>query len=827
MLILQPDPRVMITLRLFPKGARSVVLGATWGVALLLFILSLLSPDLVGWGFIALSAAVPVLFVVLFFERGIEHPPRSEEVAAVLEKDAQGKRVNVAPLLPDELTHALPFLRSPSVERILRALLDTAKGKAILARLGIPVQQAHDILSELTPDDAEASRNRLVQALDASLKHAQKRGHETVRFADAVIGFIEASEVFQKFLFDRDILPEDLDLVAHWEDEREHRLTAQEIFWSRENLLAVRPFGRAWSFGYTPTLDRFSLELTEAISRPERNPHAVMRLREVTVLERGLAKSSSANALLVAEPGSGAKDIPALFARRVATGASHPLLNYRRVVAVDFGAAVAGLETVGAIEERIRKMLSEAAKAGGVIMFVENFHALVDPEFGVTPVDLTATFLPFLEGERIQLVGTTTFEGLHGSIEKRAELSQLFTHIPVHEPDVKEATEILLAAVPAFEAKHQIYIPYATIKATVAFADKTIQDTPFPKKAFDVLEDALIDVSQRGEKMLTAAHVAEVIAQRTKVPVGAITEEEREKLLELEDIIHERIVDQKEAVALISDALRRARAGVTPAGSTRPIGTFLFMGPTGVGKTETAKALAEVYFGSDERMVRVDMSEFQGVDALARLVGSSTTGQEGWFVNAIRDNPFTLVLLDEFEKAHRKVLDLFLQVFDEGKMKDGWGRGVTFTHTIIIATSNAGAEFIRQYLKGGKDPEGLSDALCEEVLQRGLFRPELLNRFDAAVVFKPLGLPEVKEIARRMLRRFSQSIEKEKGIMITVTDEALGQIIEEGFNQEFGARELRRVMQDTIETITAKKLIAEEVKRGDTLTITVADLADV
>ena len=312
------------------------------------------------------------------------------------------------------------------------------------------------------------------------------------------------------------------------------------------------------------------------------------------------------------------------------------------------------------------------------------------------------------------------------------------------------------------------------------------------------------------------------MSERTEIPVGEIKEEEREKLLALEDIIHKRIINQEEAVEVISKAMRRARAGVR--GGERPIGNFLFLGPTGVGKTETSKALAEAYFGSDKKMIRFDMSEYQELDSIGRLIGFPEKGEPGLLTKAVSDDPFSLILLDEIEKAHHKILNLFLQVFDEGWLTDAFGRKVSFANSIIIGTSNAGAEFIRQRVKEGKGQKSFKEDLTDYLLKNKIFRPEFLNRFDAVVVFKPLTHEHLIEIAKLMLNGLSKRLLEGMGVRLIVSPELVEKVAELGYQPEFGARPMRRVIQDEIESRIASKILEQGLKRGDFIEIKASEI---
>jgi ATP-dependent Clp protease ATP-binding subunit ClpC len=384
-----------------------------------------------------------------------------------------------------------------------------------------------------------------------------------------------------------------------------------------------------------------------------------------------------------------------------------------------------------------------------------------------------------------------------------------FEKIEVKEISEEETLKILEDRALRLEAKYKVFFTFPAIKGIVSLCSKYLPAIPFPEKAIDVIDELAVLASQRKEKVVLLKDVEEVIERKAKVPIGEIKEAERRKLLKLEELIHQRIIDQEEAIKEISEALRRARAEITV--RRGPIGSFLFLGPTGVGKTETAKALAEIYFGSEEKMIRLDMSEFQNLSDIPRLLGGP--GEEGLLTTPVRERPFSLLLLDEFEKAHPKILNLFLQVFDEGHLTDGMGRKVSFKNTIIIATSNAGAEIIWEKLKQTQKLEIIKEDLLSYLIQNRIFAPELLNRFDGVIVFKPLTKENLLKIAELLLKKIQKQL-KEKDIDFVITEPLKEKIVELSYDPKFGAREMQRVIQEKVGNVLAREILMGGIKRG-------------
>ncbi|MBA7636820.1 hypothetical protein ES703_44448 [subsurface metagenome] len=361
------------------------------------------------------------------------------------------------------------------------------------------------------------------------------------------------------------------------------------------------------------------------------------------------------------------------------------------------------------------------------------------------------------------------------------------------------------------EQKYKLFVSYPALREIVALTRRFMPSLVFPKKANDLLDEVMIYVKKSTkDKVLLPSHVAKIITEKTQVPVGEIEVKEKEVLLNLEKLIHQRIINQDTAVKEVSTALRRARAEVTI--RKGPMGTFLFLGPTGVGKTETSKALAQIYFGSEARMIRLDMSEFQNVKDIPRMIGGK--GEEGLLTTPVRESPFSLILLDEIEKAHPNILNLFLQVLDEGFLTDGLGRKVDFKNSIIISTSNAGYRIILEALKTKTEWSEVKQKLLDYIFEKGIFRPEFINRFDAVVVFRPLSKENLLAIAELMLRVLKKNL-KEKGIDFKITLPLKEKIVELGYDPTFGARAIRRVIQDKVENVLASVLLSGELKRGN------------
>ena len=803
----------------YPQSVRRFAPFSLWFLAALIFLGALFSPQpvLFSLAFLVAAFATSATLAALFFDHALAAPQLSLGALrdSVASARTSSETVNLAPFCAFGVARAVREARGRP-GRFLGALAKTIHGRFVYARLGIAPQ---DIALVAAPD--VKNYEMLMRILLEAATHAARRNHRRIEIPDCLLAVMKSYQPLKQLLFDRDIRPEDGETAIHWEDRMFHEQTRKKRFWSKDAILSLAPMGREWAAGYSPTLDAYSRDIW-GHAAASAAAHALVRQKEIERIEYELAEAAENNIVLVGESGIAKTAIVQELARRVNTGKSLAALNWKRMVMLDLGAALAGLRTRGETEERVRAVFSEAARAGNIILVVENFHTFLGSRTTEGVVDVSGIVLPFIQGSRLQLLALTTPQGFRETIERRQDLLVHLKTVELEEFSQAVLMQALASLVSGYENRYKVFITIPTVRTCLEYAERFIQDIPYPEKGVQLLEAATIVAARAGSRMVLPEHVAQAVSEKSHIPAGAVAESEREKLLHLEDLLHKRVVNQERAISVVANAMRRARAGV--ATRKRPIGTFLFLGPTGVGKTETAKALAESYFGSDERMLRFDMSEYQGPDAVSRLLGSPQTQEDGTVTSAIRANPFSLVLLDEFEKAYPKALDLFLQVFDEGRLTDGWGRAVSFRNAILIATSNAGAEFIRQRIVKGEDTQTLADDLIEHVLSGGIFRPELINRFDAVVVYRPLTPEHVVQIAQKMLSQLSASLLQERGVKLEVSNDGVKALAQKGYSPEFGGREMARVIQEEVENVIARKILEGELKRGSVFRVTASDL---
>jgi len=710
------------------------------------------------------------------------------------------------------------LLNDPQVQRILDKL--NLRKKDIKELIELNIKESKD--SNLLYHDS------FLRVVKEAASLAVDNFHRQIEIRDFLVATANSDDYFRKLLFEKNLNSTDINHVMAWDDFITIEAEWKKKFWRLENLLRKPGIGKQWAAGHTVNVDKYAIDVTKLIKEKNLPLHTIGRKKEIQDIERVLSRRVENNTLVLGRPGGGRSTIVYSFAKRVLEGNSVPQLNYKRVLELDIQALFAGLKTTGEALARFKLVFSEAISAGNIILIIDNIHNYIGSQESLGGLDISSALIPYLSSPELQIIGISTFQGFHKKIEPNPSIMNFFEKIEIEEPSKEETMFILEDLLPGFIKRYELKVGYKALRTIVKLTDRYIQDSPFPEKAIDFLGEVMSYVkTQTNSKKVLEKHVSKLLSQKTGIPAGEIQKDEKEKLLLLEQLIHNRVINQEKAVNALADAMRRTRAGVT--GQKRPIGTFLFLGPTGVGKTETSKALAESYFGSEKRMIRLDMSEYQNTDSINQLIGSSDGKQQGLLTNAIRENPFSLLLLDEIEKANTNILNLFLQILDEGRLTDALGRTVDFCNAIIIGTSNAGAEFIRGYLKKESKYEHseFKKKLIDYLLKNGIFKPEFLNRFDATIIFKTLTKENLIKIAFLMLKKLNERLMQGRGIRLIITKELAEKVAELGYEPEFGARPMNRVIQDKIENQIAEKILRSEVHRGDVVEINPKQISNI
>ena len=633
----------------------------------------------------------------------------------------------------------------------------------------------------------------------------------------------------------------------------------------------------------TPALDQYSRDLTQMAAEGKLDP-VVGREKEISRLIQILSRRTKNNPCLVGEPGVGKTAIAEGLAQRILAGSVPETIKDKRLVVLDLSGMVAGSKYRGEFEERIRKVVDEVRENQGILLFIDELHTIIGAGGAEGALDASNILKPSLSRGELQIIGATTLEEYRKYIEKDAALERRFQPVTVEEPSEEEAYEILKGLRPYYERHHKVEISDEALEAAVKMSVRYINDRFLPDKAIDLIDEAaskvqlsgyqasseiedlsreIQEILQEKERAIKTGYlslakecqekqkeaearleqlqvkeekknqrksgkvdekaVASIVSDWTKIPVQRLTEGETRRLAQLEKELHKRVIGQEEAVRAVSQAVKRGRVGLKD--PNRPIGSFLFLGPTGVGKTELSKALAQAVFGSEQAMIRVDMSEYMEKHSVSKLIGSPPGyvgyDEGGQLSEKVRRNPYSVILFDEIEKAHPDVFNILLQVLDDGHITDAHGRKVDFKQTIIILTSNAGAQAIVEPKQLGfisqkdekKDYEKMKSGVMEEV--RRLFKPEFLNRIDEIMVFHTLNKEEIRKIVLLLLKSLEKRCEEQMDIHLNVTNSAVDYIAEAGFDAKYGARPLRRAIQSKIEDRLANELLEGKIRRGD------------
>jgi len=564
---------------------------------------------------------------------------------------------------------------------------------------------------------------------------------------------------------------------------------------------------RAWTARPTPLLDQISTDLTDA-ARLGGIGFLVGHEGELSRLLDVLARSGKPNALLIGEAGAGKETIVEHLAYLMVHDQIPPQLFDKRLVAFDVGGLIAGADQ-GEIQGRIEKAFREIYEAGNIVLYIPEIHNL-SRTAGPKQITAAQTLLPFLLSGELPVIGTTFPKEFKQFIESDSQFKDAFEIIRVEEVSPEEAQLILVYRSLLLERQYKVKITFGAVRTAVQVAHKYFHEKLLPASADDLLRETVADSANRENEFVRSEDVVLVAEKRVNVPIHEVDSGEATKLLNLEEIIHRRLINQEEAVKAVAESLREYRSGLAREGG--PIAAFLFVGPTGVGKTELAKILAEVQFGSQAAMVRLDMSEYQEIQSIHRLIGAPDGEMGGALTDAVREKPYCLVLLDEFEKAHPDIWNLFLQVFDDGRLTDSLGRVVDFENTIIIATSNAHSDVIHEALRKGESMTDIAEYLKNILVD--VFHPELLNRFSDIIVFRDLKPNELEAIVRLQLEELADLLKESREVRLEWSGEVVELLAKLGYEPAYGARPLRRVIRDKIKEPLSEKIIAGEINRG-------------
>ncbi len=782
----------------------------------------------IGWSLILLPLALSICFFELFANYYLKYPEikNADNIAELLDFEAArvfDRAFELSSNRGEELLSAgsllAAIIKDDTTEKLFISIMPDFG--AVKNQLKKDFRGSRSFLNWFSLSAGRDVSLDIKKTLDESLVIRDKHAGQKISILDITAALFDYNEEFRQFILGQDLDKDDLEELAGWYEHIWSFGRELNKFWSMENLLRQPPIGRDWIYGHAPYLTSFAVNISDRIKFDRPKMRLVARKNEIEQIEQILARSGENNVLIVGEEGVGKESVVMDFSELIAKGRALPQLNYKKVFDLNLALIAGASKSVTDVQNILLHILNEASRAGNIILILKDFHNFIGEIGGLGRIDVSEIMIPYLKSSNVQVIATTNPHDFHRYIESRPEIASVFERINLSEPNSQQTLRMLEETIGAIEARHGALVTYGAIKEIIDGADKFIRTSPFPEKAFELLSEVVSYAVANKERIIVKRHVDEVISRKTGVPLGPIAGEEKEKLEKLEDLMHKEIVGQNRAVEVVAATMRRLRTGLAKRG--KPAGVFLFVGPTGVGKTLTAKILAKSYFGSSDRMLRFDMSEYQDVESMSRFIGSTITNEPGQFITKAADNPFSLILLDEIEKANQNILNIFLQVFDEGRLTDAFGRIINFEQNIIIATSNAAAGFIRDLVKEGLDPSLEKERVINAMIEGRYFSPELLNRFDEVVIFHPLSEEQVGKITELLLKALSFRL-KEQGYSFQPTQDLADYVSRVGFDPQFGARPMERVIRDKVENAVARKILDGTIKKGVEFTLSPDDL---
>ena len=708
-----------------------------------------------------------------------------------------------APLMSFELGRVL---YQTSENDILKGFLESGEGYEIMMRTGIDTKDIRDFLSVRTTH------------INSSVVVAQT-DEQYISASEYVAALYDADKAFSQFLFSHSIQKKDLVAIVEWVFEREVSRKIKTRWWSRDYLGRIPGIGKNWSYGQVYTLMHFAREIPE-LPGDEYEVHDVYGTKELKSLESILSRDKAANVFIVDNNKEGSMHIVSRFNRVLEAGTTMLQLQHKRLIMLDSSLISAGVKSKADFETLVMTIFLEAHNAGNVILVLEDFPTFLQSAEALG-ADLVSLLEPYLTSTVLQVIALADVDRFHKNIELNTALTAHFDHILVKNVDNQNTMRVLENEVALLERRTGIFFSYPALTTVAESAERYFPDGIMPNQAVDLLSEVAPKLVAKNIKIVHKEDIIELIKVKTGIPMGEVTGEERDKLLNLESILHHRIIGQEEAVVAISNAVRRARSGIN--NPNRPLASFLFLGPTGVGKTETTKALGEIFFGKDTQILRLDMSEYSSSDALSKLIGSFAAGKSGVLATILREHPYGVLLLDEFEKTTPEVMNLFLQVLDEGFFSDMDGKRINARNLLIIATSNAGSDLIWEAVKKGDDLNHSKEIIMDSLIATHTFKPELLNRFDGVIIFHPLGIDHLEKIARLQLEKLKDRL-AERGMNLIINDDLVKYLMTYGTDPKFGARPMNRAIQDKIEQVIAEKMIRGTLAPGSEIALTALDL---
>lgn len=751
-------------------------IGGIAGVAVLFF-------DLTGLGLLIIALSLNLWMIAIWYERDLSIlTPTGKNLEDRLSKDALA---------------LLPTNGSLSARSAWTAYKKHWQQRFLTHRLLVPDDMIIDLL-----EDTPASLETALQKASTIANNSSGQ----IDVSDIATATLLSNSAVLQLCQRLKISDKDIMQVHQWL----HRAIEK----SHTKAPYYGGIGRDWASGFTPKLNEYGVNISQTIQRNGAHFGSLVESSGVHAIRSSLSQNAKLISL-VGGPGAGKTSHVYALAQSLLAESKDPQLRHKQLVGLDASPILSNAQRPGDVERIVSMLLYEASRAGNIILFLDNAHLFF--EDGRGSFDATRLLQPIAESTKLQIILATTPQIIQKLKTNNPGFVSSLTPVALQEPDEATTQHILEDAALHLEQKNNAFVTYGAIQEAATLSNRYVQDMVQPGRAIKLLERSMAYAEASG--IITAASVQRSIEETQGIKLTETTASESRTLLNMEDELHKRMINQTRAVSVVANALRRARAGVT--NQNRPMGSFLFLGPTGVGKTELAKALSAVNFGSEQSMVRADMSEFQQASDVERIL--SDGGGHNSFLLSVRQQPYSVVLLDEIEKAHPNILNLLLQMLDEGQLTDSSGNKVSFRDTIIIATSNAGAQSIRERIEAGQELESFEKEFTDELINSGQFKPELLNRFDEIVLFRPLNEDELLQVVGLMLADVNKTLTS-KHIQVGLTDGAKRKIVAAGYDPRLGARPMRRALQRTVEDTVAKLILEKRVNPGDLVTLDENDI---
>lgn len=735
-------------------------------------------------GFACIALAILCVIIILWYDRDLKNPPVSKTPNSLDEIIEPGllAKFNKSEKLTPKTAWA--------------AVNKNWQGIFVLNRLLIDEASVAGLLSDSTDD--------MVGVWQSAAKIVNANGSHEIGAGALATAILTSNPNLITFLGSINLKPEDTVETYNWLERVNQFINQPKPYFGG--------IGRDWAAGFTPALDRFGRNISQEVERGHAGHFQTLAHADVLDgIVHNLSQGSGAVAL-VGETGTGKTALVYALAQRLLEG-KDPSLRYYQIVSLN--ASLILSSSADQLERSILTLFGEAVHARNIILFLDEARLFFGE--GTGAFDLSQILMPILQNRSVKIIAALTPNDYQRLKAKNDALATSLSSVSVTEPNEEITMQILEDSALSMEHRDSLQITFEAVREAYRLSGQYMQDSAYPGKAITILEQSL---PYANGKMIVAESVQSAIEKTRGVRVTKAQAPEADMLLNLEARIHERMINQERAVKVIASALRRGRAGV--ANPKRPVGSFLFLGPTGVGKTELAKSLAATYFGDESQMIRLDMSEYQQPEDVARLLDGGASSEKS-LIMSVRQQPFSVILLDEIEKANPAILNLLLQLLDEGQLTDQTGKSASFRNAIIITTSNAGSAEIIEHVNSGGALDAFERPLIDKLIGRGIFKPELINRFDEVVLFRSLNQSELAQVAKLMLDEVNRTLSKQN-VSVALTDSALAHIVQAGYDPEFGARPMRRVIQKTVEDAVANRILSGQAQPGSTITLDVADL---